>query len=292
MFAERDLSATVSAVRETHAPDALVLETERDFEVLDPAVAEELGLLVDRLEPHRYPAAWLPPDVPEELARYAGSAFTIGAPGDGSVVWTRQTTPPTVLIKPRVEGSPPAFVEFLLAEALVEVGLDVAVPGPNDDSPPPDAGGVDTASAPPPHRPPPEHFLGFFRGRYPDLATATPLDPAGTYQFAAALYDGWLGLHTRETFANWAAAGADDLAPLGSAWADAGDRLTGRLEDLPREVARGETGFAEAAELACAAIKHDLALPSPFGALNTDAYRSRGPPFAIRWAEKTFEALE
>jgi hypothetical protein len=297
MFAERSLSPAVRAVRERHAPDALVLETESDFETLDPAVAEDLGLLVDRLEPHAYPAAWLPDDAPALLQQYASSDFTIGAPGDGSVVWTRQTEPPTVLVKPRVEGSPESFVDFLVADALVELGLDVPVPGvaggSGDDAPVATGG----PGSPPPADRPPEHFLGFFREHYPALADATPLDPAGTYQLAAALYDAWLGLHTREVFAEWVdgeeeGAGSDGLAQLGDAWQDAGDRLEGRLDGLAGEVARGETDFPDAAELACAAVKHALELPAPYAALDTEAYENRGAPFAVKWAEKTFDALE
>jgi hypothetical protein len=292
MFGERALSPAVRAVRERHAPDALVLDTEADFETLDPAVAEDLGLLVDRLEPHAYPAAWLPDDAPALLRQYASSDFTIGAPGDGSVVWTRQTEPPTVLVKPRVEGSPDSFVDFLVSDALVELGLDVAVPGVA-------AGSADEAAvpsgrpgSPPPSDRPPEHFLGFFREHYPELAAVTPLDPAGTYQLAAALYDAWLGLHTRDVFAAWVGSEEEGLAQLGAAWQDAGDRLEGRLDGLAGEVARGETDFPDAAELACAAVKHALELPAPYAALDTEAYRNRGAPFAVKWAEKTFDALK
>ncbi|AGN01646.1 hypothetical protein L593_08505 [Salinarchaeum sp. Harcht-Bsk1] len=293
MFSERALSAPVAAVRERHAPDAQILDTEQDFETLDPAVAEDLGLLVDRLEPHRYPAAWLPPDSPALLEQYASSDFTIGAPGDGSVVWTRQTEPPTILVKPRIEGSPESFVDFLLAHALVQLGLDVSVPGVEDGGASGD-GAVETGGpgSPPSTSPPPEHFLGFFREHYPALADATPLDPAGTYQLAAALYDAWLGLHTRDVFAEWVGADDEDLSKLGDAWQDAGDRLEGRLDGLPGEVARGETDFPDAAELACAAVKHALELPAPYAALDTEAYRNRGAPFAVKWAEKTFDALE
>lgn len=39
-------------------------------------------------------------------------------------------------------------------------------------------------------------------------------------------------------------------------------------------------------------MKHDLELPTPFDALDTAAYREHGPTFAVRWAEKTFAALE
>jgi hypothetical protein len=258
MFTERDLPADVAAVRETHAPDALVLNCERDFQTLAPAQAEELGLVTDSLDPLSYPEAWLPPDAPEELRQYAGEEFTIGAPGDGGVAWTRQTDPPIVLVKPRLTGSPDAFVDFLVAEALVEVGLDR-----------------------------PEHFLGFFGEEYPALADALGrrFDPETTYQVAAALYDAFLGLHTREAFADWE--GAHDR--LFDAWVDAGERLEPRLDELSTELSRGETKFGAAAELACSAVKHDLELPTPFGALDSLAYREYGAEFALQWAEKTFD---
>ncbi|WP_306054802.1 DUF7089 family protein [Natronococcus wangiae] len=259
MFEGRELSSPVEAVRADHAPGAVVVDCERDFETLPPAQAEDLGLLVDALEPTSYPAEWLPADAPELLARYAGSDFTVGMPGDGSIAWTRQTEPPTVIVKPRVEGTPEPFLNFLLAEALVEVGLDV-----------------------------PEHFIGFFEDEYRSLDRATRLDPGGTYQVAAALYDAWKGLHTREVFAGW----RDDHPELADAWQDAGVRLEDRVSGLPRAVARGETDFADATELACAAIKHAIELPAPFAALDTDAYREHGPGYAITWAEKTFDALE
>jgi len=56
-------------------------------------------------------------------------------------------------------------------------------------------------------------------------------------------------------------------------------------------VARGETTFPAATELACSAIKHDLDLPAPFAALDTLAYRDHGAEYAVRWAEKTVAAL-
>ena len=258
MFEPRALSASVEAVREEHAPDTLVFDCERDFETLPPAQAEDLGLVVDRLEPTTYPSSWLPEDAPELLRRYAGSDFTIGMPGDGSIAWTRQTVPAVVLVKARVEGSPEAFLDFLLAEAFVEVGLEV-----------------------------PEHFLGFFEDSYRALDEAVALDPNATYQIAAALYDAWVGLQTREVFATW----HTDHPALADAWQDAGSRLESRVSGLPRAVARGETDFADATEIACAAIKHAIELPAPFAALETEAYRDHGPEYAIRWAEKTFDAL-
>jgi len=264
MFEERDLSPSLAAVREDHGPGALVLDCERDFETLPPAVAEELGLLVDGLDPVSHPAEWLPSDAPEQLVRYAGDEFTVGMPGDGGVAWTRQTEPPTVFVKPRLEGSPESFVSFLVANALVESGLG--------------------------H---PEHFLGFFAERYPELARAAALSPADTYQLAAALYDAYLGLHTREVFAAW----DGEYDDLHAAWVDAGERLRPRLDGLSAAVATGDTSFAAAAEFACSAIKHaagghDIDLPAPFGALDTAAYRHHGVSYAVQWAETTFEKLD
>ncbi|WP_436930203.1 DUF7089 family protein [Halosimplex halobium] len=261
MFSERDLQPELAAVRDEHAPGAVVLDCARDFETLPAAQAEDLALVTDAFDPRSYPEAWLPADAPELLRRYASDELTVGAPGDGGVAWTRQTEPPVVLVKPRLEGSPDAFVDFLVAEALVQVGLDR-----------------------------PEHFLGFFGERYRDLAAAAEdrLDPTGTYQLAAAVYDAYLGLHTRETFAGW----ADDHPDLFDAWVDAGERLEPRLDDLSTELARGETGFGDAAELACAAVKHGTEPPTPFGALDTDAYREYGADYAVEWAEKTFDRLE
>ncbi|MFC5971304.1 hypothetical protein ACFPYI_08190 [Halomarina salina] len=258
MFEARDLSTDLETVRESHAPGAVVLDCENDFETLGPERAETLGLFVESLEPRSYPESWVPSDAPELLRRYAGEPFTVGMPGDGGVTWTAQTTPPVVLVKARTAGSPDAFRDFLVAEALVEAGSG--------------------------H---PEHFLGFFGERYPNLAEATTLSPTDTYQLAVALYDAYLGLHTRETFREW----ADDLPRLHEAWRDAGDRLQPRLDGMSREVATGRTSFPAAAELACSGVKHGCDLPTPFGALDTEAYRDAGAEYAVRWAEKTFEQL-
>jgi len=267
MFERRSLPDDVAAVRERHAPDAFVVDAEGDFETLPPAVAEELGLLVDALDPATYPEEWLPADAPTTLRRYASETFTVGMPGDGTVTWSRQTDPPVVVVKARAEGTPTAFLEFLIAEALVQVGRSATLDGSR--------------------RPVPEHALPFFGVRYRDLDDAVALDPADTYQVAVALYDAWLGLLTRETFADW----EGERPRLFAAWTDAGERLVGRLDDLPREVARGETSFAAATEYACAAVKHGLDLPAPFAALDTAAYREHGPDYAVRWAEKTFDSL-
>ncbi|MWG34903.1 DUF7089 family protein [Halomarina oriensis] len=258
MFSNRDLPADLDAVRAAHTPGAVVLDCERDFETLPPDTAETLGLFVDRLEPASFPESWLPDDAPELLARYASETFTVGLPGDGGVTWTAQTTPPTVLVKARTTGSPEEFLDFLVAEALVEAGLGV-----------------------------PEGFLGFFGEQYVELAAATTLSPADTYQLAVALYDAYLGLHTRETFAGW----ADEHPRLHEAWHDAGERLQPRLDGLAREVATDRTAFPAAAELACSGVKHGCDLPTPFGALDTAAYRESGAEYAVVWARKTFEKL-
>jgi len=258
MFTTRECPESIETIRERHAPDALILDCENDFETIPGAQAEELGLVTDSLAPATYPQEWVPSDAPDILSRYVGSDLLIGMPGDGSVVWTHQTEPPVVLIKPRVEGSPDAFVDFLIAEALVEVGLDE-----------------------------PEHFIGFFEAQYPDFADATRgvLDPAETYQLAAACYDGYLGLQTRKVF-------ADFEGELFDAWLDAGERLEPRLENLTTLISRGEMSFAAAAELACSAIKHAGEIPAPFGALDADAYLDHGPDYAIEWASRTLKALE
>ena len=259
MFDRRDLDDDIAAVRDEHAPDAVVLDVAADFETVPPAAAEDLGLFADGLTPTSYPAEWLPDDAPSALVAYAGPDFTVGMPGDGTVVWTRQTTPPTVLVKKRAEGTPAGFRRFLLSEAFVQIGTGA-----------------------------PEHFLPFFADAYPDLDAAVPLGPGDVYQIAAALYDAWMGLQTRESFRAW-----DETSPrLFDAWADAGSRLEGRLSTLPGAVARGGTSFAEATEYACSAVKHGLELPAPFAALDTGAFVEYGPEYGVQWAQKTFEKLE
>ena len=258
MFSERSLPRDLGDLRDDVAPETPVLDVDRDFETLPPAVAEDLGLFVDSLDPAAYPAEWLPEDAPEVLKTYAGPAFTVGMPGDGTVAWTRQTDPPVVLVKKRAEGTPEDFLDLLVATALVEISTGA-----------------------------PEQFLPFFGERYRDLDAAVDLDPVSVYQVAAALFDAWVGLGTRERFVN----SAGEYDRLHGAWLDAGQRLEDRLGDLPGEVARGETTFAAATELACSAVKHDLDLPTPFAALDTLAYRDHGAAYAVRWAEKTFAAL-
>jgi len=273
MFERRGLSPSLEAVRGTHAPGALVLDVAGDFEILPPEIAENLGPMVDRFDPLSYPGEWVPADAPEQLHRLAGGEFTLGMPGDGGVAWTRQTDPPTVFVKPRLEGSPDAFVDFLIAEALVEAGTGL-----------------------------PEHFVGFFEERYAELAASVRLSPADIYQLANAVYDAYVGLHTRERFEGWGEAGSatdstdatasGDPTPLYDAWVDAGERLEPRLSGLAREVATGETSFAAAAELACSAVKHGIDPPTPFGALDTAAYRHHGADYAVEWVERTLAELE
>jgi hypothetical protein len=258
MFETRELPDDLAAVRDEHAPDCLVLDVSTDFESIPPAEAEDLGLLVDSLDPTTYPAEWLPDDAPSLLVRYAGSDFTVGMPGDGTVAWTRQTIPPTVLVKARAEGTPDEFLDFLLAEAFVQLGTGA-----------------------------PEHFLPFFGERYRELDEAVPLSPTDVYQIATALYEAWLGLQTRPTFESW-----EETHPrLFDAWTDAGARLGDRLAGLPRSVARGRTSFADATEFACSAVKHGRELPAPFAALDTGAYVEYGASYGVRWARKTFEKL-
>ena len=266
MFTERDLPADLEAVREEHTPGAVVLDCENDFETLAPDRAETLGLFVESLDPLSFPESWLPTDAPALLRRYASEAFTVGLPGDGGVTWTAQTTPPVVLVKARTAGSPEAFRDFLVAEALVEAGLATRDNGPAL----------------------PEQFLGFFGERYRELAAATTLSPTDTYQLAVALYDAFRGLHARETFRAW----SDDQPRLHEAWRDAGERLQPRLDGMTSEVATGQTAFPAAAELACSGVKHGCDLPTPFGALDTAAYRESGAEYAVLWAEKTFERLD
>lgn len=256
MFDRRDLSREVAGVRDDHAPGAVVLKSSSDFETLPQHALDDLATRADALRPHEYDRAWLAEDSPAMLERFASGDLVVGMPGDGSVAWTHQTEPPYVLVKPRVEGSPDDFVDFLVAEALVELGTGL-----------------------------PEHFLGFFEDEYEDFAAATDTGPTTTYQLALAAYDAYCGLYTREVFRDW----AGEYDNLHAAWVDAGERLEPRLGDLSGAVARGSTDLGDAAELACSAVKHDLDVPTPFAALDTLAYREHGAAYAVKWAEKLFD---
>ncbi|WP_050031732.1 DUF7089 family protein [Halorubrum halophilum] len=284
MFSTRPLDDDLDAVREAHAPGSPVLDVDADFETLPPASAEDLGLFADGLSPASFPVEWLPDEVPDLLRKYAGPTFTVGLPGDGTVVRTTQTDPQTVLVKHRAEGTPDDFLAFLIADRLVQIGVE-PTPGSLPE-------GVPDSTLP-------ESFLPFFGERYRDLdaairhpdpdtgASTTGLGPSDVFQIAAALFDAWVGLYTRNTFASW-----EGTHPrLFDAWADAGDSLEGRLGELAGEVARGETDFASATEYACSAVRHGLDLPAPFAALDTAAYRDRGAPYAVAWAEKTVASM-
>ncbi|PSQ56606.1 hypothetical protein BRD22_05110 [Halobacteriales archaeon SW_8_68_21] len=279
MFSTRPLDDDLAAVRDRYAPGSPVLDVETDFETLPPAAAEDLGLFVNALDPASYPAEWLPEPVPDLLRKHVGPTFTVGLPGDGTVVRTAQTDPPTVLVKRRAEGTPDDF-PYRKADVRCPDEDKTAAMGRLADRLP-------------------ETFLPFFGERYPDLdaairrpdpetgASTTGFGPTDTFQVANALFDAWVGLHTRDAFASW----SEEYPRLFDAWADAGERLSGRLGDLSAEVARGDTDFPSATEYACSAVKHDLDLPAPYGALDTAAYRERGATYAVAWAEKTFAAL-
>ncbi|MFO8114085.1 MAG: hypothetical protein R6U01_01785 [Halorubrum sp.] len=284
MFSTRPLDEDLEAVREEHAPGSPVLDVDADFETLPPAAAEDLGLFVDALSPASFPAEWLPDQTPDLLRTYVGPAFTVGLPGDGTVARTTQTDPQTILVKKRAAGTPDDFLAFLIADRLVQVGVSPS-PGTLPDDAPPDRL--------------PETFLPFFGERYRDLdaairrpdpdtgASTTGYGSNDVFQVGAALFDAWVGVYTRDVFASW-----EGRHPrLFDAWTDAGSRLEGRLGDLAGEVVRGETDFASATEYACSAVRHGLDLPAPFAALDTAAYRDRGAPYAVKWAEKTFESM-
>lgn len=284
MFSLRPLDDDLDAVREEHAPGSPVLDVDADFETLPPAAAEDLGLFVDALAPASLPAEWLPDETPDLLRTYVGPTFTVGLPGDGTVVRTTQTDPQAILVKKRAEGTPEDFLALLIADRLVQIGTSPTPGSLPDDTP------ADRL---------PESFLPFFGERYRDLdaairrpdpdtgASTTGYGPNDVFQVAAALFDAWVGLYTRDVFASW-----EGRHPrLFDAWIDAGNRLEGRLGGLTGEVARGETDFASATEYACSAVRHGLDLPAPFAALDTAAYRDRGAPYAVKWAEKTFESM-
>lgn len=259
MFAARDLSDDLAALRDEHAPSARVVETEQEFETMPTDWLFELAIVTDELQPLAYPADWLPDDATSAARRTTDRDPAIGMPDDGSVTWTRQTEPPMVFIKPRAAGLPDEFCDFLIGEALVELGAAY-----------------------------PETPVCFFRERYRSVQSAVG-SPTVAYQLAAALRTGWIGRETRTIFTEW----ADPYPGLHAGWVDAGDRLRDRVESIPTLLNTGEIAFGDATELACSAIKHDLALPAPFAAIDVEAYSEQGPEFAERWIEETaVEALE
>lgn len=251
MFSEHELPSDLDAVRATYAPGSRVYACDREFETLDVQWLDDLASRVNEIEPLVYPAAWVPETAPSILERLTRSDLVIGFPEHGSVTWTRQTTPAVVLIRPRGRNSPADFLDFLIAEAFVQID-----------------------------RAPVEHFLGFFEDQYLDIAALC--SPSEAYQLGAALYTAYVGLDTFEECTGW-----DEHHPrLFNAWQDAGDRLAPRLADLPAAVNRGDTAFADAVEYACSAVKHDLTVPSPFGALDSLAYREYGAEYAVQWIRR------
>lgn len=258
MFSERAVSAPVDRVRDRQVAEALVLDCDHDFQTLPVAEAEELGVVVDSLDPLSHSPSWLPSDAPSVLQNAVSQELAIGMPGDGSVTWNRQTDPPVVLCKPRLNETPQAFADFLVAEAFVQIGLEEA-----------------------------EDTLAFFGDEYPAFASAggSFLGGVETYQAARACYEGYLGLQTRETFATWD-------GPLFEAWLDAGEQLDDRLSDLSAALASGRTSFSDGAELACSAIKHAGDIPPPFTALDAEVYLDHGPEYAVEWLDRTVTALD
>lgn len=251
MFEERALPAHIDELRSTYAANTQVFDCATEFETLDARGRDELAIRVDSVDPLSYPRNWIPEDAPSILTQLAESGLVIGFPEHGSVTWTRQTVPPTVLVRPRSHGSPGEFVDFLVAEAFVEIGAG--------------------------H---PEHFLGFFEDRYGDIAAFGT--PSESYQIAAALFDAYIGLHTREIYVDW----VDRYPQVHQVWEETGERLAPRLDDLVAAVNRGETTVTDATEYACSAVKHNLALPPPFDALDSVAYREYGADFAVKWVER------
>ena len=259
MFTEADLPEELSDLRSSIAPDTLVVTCRREFESLPEDGLYELAMITDRIESHDYDPAWVPDSAPDVVQRVLDGDPTIGLPGDGGLTWTKQTDPPIVLLKPRLDGIPTDFHTYLIAEALLDIALD--------------------------H---PEHPLGFFRDQYSALQAATDDDSGLTYRLAGALCEAWCGLGRRERIAEW----EDTWPTIYAAWVDAGEQLTERVNELPDLLRNGSMGFAGATELACSGIKHDLALPKPFDALDVAAYREHGPAFAVRWTERTVSQIQ
>lgn len=259
MFQPYGLRDDLGVLRDDHVPDLQVLECEDEFEAMPSDWLYELALVTEAFEPATVPDEWIPADAPDVLRRLTDEEPAIGLPGDGGVTWTRQTDPALVFVKPRLSGAPPDFRDFLVAEAILQCHLD--------------------------H---PETFLKFFGEEYHALQGAAEGDPDLAYRLGVSLFEGWQGLRTRGRFRDWAEA----YPRLHGAWDDAGARLGGRIEELPALLASGSMKFGAATELACSAIKHDLELPPPFGALDVGAFREHGATYAVRWTEKTIAQLD
>ena len=257
MFATRDLSPPVAAWQTEVLPDARVVDCGREFDVLPADLTYELALFTDAVTPVTYPDTWIPGDAPSHLQRYTGSNPVVGRPGQGSVTWTRQYDPPVVIVKPRGRDLPESFLAFVLAEALLVCSLGL-----------------------------PEHPLGFFEGNYQELQDIVG-EPAPTARLAGALFDAWIGLHTRPRYRGW----ANDHPELLAAWEEAGRLLDDRIANLQDRRTSGSIDFLEATDIACSAIKHGHDLPSPYQALAVDRYRTEGAPYALRWVERTINAV-
>lgn len=252
MFSERALPDDLDRLREEHAVDCQVLDSAQEFETMPEEWVYDLALVTEDIHPLAHPAEWIPEDAIPAVQRTAGVDPAIGMPDDGSVTWTRQTEPPLVLVKPRASQLPETFRKFLIAEAIVEVGMDL-----------------------------PETPVCFFRDRYQEVESILG-EPTAGFQVAAALRRAWIGRQTRDVFSGW----ADAYPPLHRAWRDAGDRLEGRVENIPALLTANELEFAGATELAGNAIKHGIDLPAPFDALDVTAYADEGAPYALAWLEK------
>lgn len=254
MFTAHHLTPELEELRDELLPSALVLECEQEFEAMPEDWVYELALITESFDPLSHPEEWIPTDAPPSVGRLADGEPSIGMPGDGGISWTAQTEPPLVFLKPRLQGVPEGFRDFLIAEALLQCSLGL-----------------------------PEEPVGWLGEEYPAFQEAAGGAPDAAYRLAAALMEGWNGLETRDHFATW----ESGYPGLHHAWVDAGDRLVERIDSLPRLVANGTLSFVDATELACSAIKHELALPSPYDALDEDAFREHGPAFAIRWTAET-----
>jgi len=192
MFSTRPLDDDLDAVREAHAPGSPVLDVDADFETLPPAAAEDLGLFVDGLSPRRFRSSGSD-EVPDLLRKYAGPTFTVGLPGgNGTVVRTTQTDPADRARQAPRWDSPDDFLAFLIADRLVQIGVEPTPGSLPDDTPSSRL---------------PESFLPFFGERYRDLdaairrpdpdtgASTTGLGPTDVFQIATALFDAWIGVH-------------------------------------------------------------------------------------------------
>lgn len=253
MFDALSLTEELATLRDDVAPAVRVVETEQEFETMPTEWLFELALITDDLHPLAHPDTWVPAEALPAARRTTERDPTIGMPDDGSVSWTRQTDPSMVFVKPRASGLPETFRDLLIGEALIEVSGDY-----------------------------PETPVCFFQDAYRSVQEAVG-SPTVAFQLAAALRTGWIGRETRDVFQGW----ESSYPALYDGWVDAGERLEGRVNELSALMAADELSIADATELACNAIKHDIPLPAPFAAIDVDAYTEQGAPFARRWIEET-----